>query len=126
MMHIPASLFIPWLFATTQDTPQIPHTSLSFPSLTQPHFAAATASIAAGLFAYVVSLYVDRRERKDAVEDGRYSEAVEGADKTDSEGACPGLKGIVFRVFVAARFSMDTKWGAVFDKVSSRDIVVGL
>jgi hypothetical protein len=46
-----ASLFIPSLPATTHETLQTPQTSLSFPSLIQPHLDAATASMAAGLFA---------------------------------------------------------------------------
>jgi hypothetical protein len=46
---LPASLFMPSLLATTHDTLQMPQTSLSFPSLIQPHLAAATASRASGL-----------------------------------------------------------------------------
>lgn len=107
--YIPASLFMPLVFATTQDTPQIPQINLSFPSFTHPHFAAATASIAAGLVAYVVSLYVKRRERNDDVDEGRYSEAVEGAERTESGGACADLNGIDLRVFVAARFRIETR-----------------
>ena len=67
----------------THDTLQMPHTNLSFPSLTHPHFAAATASIAEGLLAYVVSLNVDSRERNDDVEDGLYSDATGGAEMTE-------------------------------------------
>lgn len=102
--------------------PQIPHTSLSLPSLTQPHFAAATASIGAGLFAYVVSLYVDRRDRNDEVDEGRYSEAEAGADITEKVGGCAALNGVGFLVREAARFKMATRCGAVLDKLSSLDV----
>ena len=72
--NVPASLDIPSLPARTHEVLHIPHTSLSFPSFTHPHLAAATASIAGGLFAYVVSLYVARRRRNELVDDGRYSD----------------------------------------------------
>jgi len=49
ILHVPASLFIPALPASNHDALQIPHTSLSLPSFTQPHLDAATASIAGGL-----------------------------------------------------------------------------
>ena len=65
---------MPSRVASTHDTPQIPHTSLSFPSFIHPHLAAATASICGGLLAYEDSLYVARRERKDCAEDGLYSD----------------------------------------------------
>lgn len=48
---LPASRFIPSLPATAQELLHKPQTSLSLPSLVQPHFAAATASIVGGLFA---------------------------------------------------------------------------
>jgi hypothetical protein len=67
----PASLFMPSLPATTQELLHSPHTNLSFPSLVHPHFEAATASIAGGLFAYVASLNVDSRDRNAGVEEGR-------------------------------------------------------
>jgi len=38
---------------------------------------AATASIAGGLFEYVFSLKVASRDKNDAVDEGRYSEALE-------------------------------------------------
>jgi len=63
--------------ATTQEFLHTPHNSLSLPSLTHPHFAAATASILEGLLAYVASRYVESRLRNEAVDDGRYS-YVEG------------------------------------------------
>jgi hypothetical protein len=62
---------------TTQELLHSPQTSLSLPSFIQPHFAAATASIAGGLFAYVASLYVTSRDRNDEMEDGRYSVAAD-------------------------------------------------
>jgi len=63
--------------ATTHEFLHTPHNSLSRPSFTHPHFAAATASIWEGLLAYVASRYVDSRVRNEAVDDGLYSD-VEG------------------------------------------------
>ena len=63
--------------ATTQELLHSPQTNLSLPSFIQPHFAAATASIAGGLLAYVESLYVASRDRNEEIEDGRYSVAVD-------------------------------------------------
>jgi hypothetical protein len=78
LLGIPVSQFIPSRPASTHVTLQIPQTSLSFPSFTHPHLAAATASIVEGLFAYVSSLYVARRSRRLWVDEGRYSyDAVE-------------------------------------------------
>lgn len=48
---LPASLFKPSRPTTTQEALQRPQTRRSFPSLIQPHFEAATASIAEGLLA---------------------------------------------------------------------------
>jgi hypothetical protein len=70
---VPASRFIPSFPTTTQDELHNPHTSLSLPSFVHPHREAATASIADGLFEYVASLKVSRRERKDCSDEGRYS-----------------------------------------------------
>ena len=88
LLNIPASLFNPSLLATIHDAQQIPQTSLSLPSLIQPHFDAATASIATGLLAYVVSLKVARRVRKEVVDEGLYSdsEMVVG-EEVDPDGA---------------------------------------
>jgi hypothetical protein len=93
---------MPSLPTTTQDASHIPQRSLSLSSLIHPHFAAATASIAAGLFAYVDSLNVARRERKDGIEEGRYSEVELTGVKFDA--ARPGaLNGSALRVRVAVR-----------------------
>ena len=51
LLDVPASRLIPSRPASTHETLQIPQTSLSFPSFAHPHLAAATASIAGGLFA---------------------------------------------------------------------------
>ena len=48
---LPASLFKPSRPATTQEALQRPQTRRSFPSLIQPHFEAATASMEGGLLA---------------------------------------------------------------------------
>jgi hypothetical protein len=74
---LPASRVMPSRPTTTQEPLHSAQTSLSLPSFIQPHFAAATASIAGGLFAYVASLYVKSRDRNDGIEDGRYSVAVD-------------------------------------------------
>lgn len=84
--YIPASLLIPSLPPTTHEISHIPHTRRSFPLLIQPHFAAATASIAGGLLAYVVSLKVPRRDKNDCIEDGRYSEVERDAAKLGVDG----------------------------------------
>jgi len=76
-LNLPASRPSPSLPTTTQDALHSPQTKRSFPSFIHPHFEAATASIAGGLLAYVESLNVERRVRKDGSEDGRYS-AVAG------------------------------------------------
>jgi hypothetical protein len=103
-LHIPASRFIPSRPASTHDALQTPQTSLSFPSLTHPQLAAASASMAGGLLAYVLSLYVARRSSRLCMDDGRYSyDAVE-----------PELRGVVtrnlagsaLRVFAAVRARM--------------------
>ena len=75
--YLPASVFIPWVDATTQEFLHTPQNNLSRPSFTHPHFAAATASILEGLLAYVARRYVDSRLRNEAVDDGLYSD-VEG------------------------------------------------
>jgi len=76
-VDLPASRPSPSLPTATQDALHSPQTKRSFPSFIHPHFEAATASIAGGLLAYVESLYVERRVRKDGSDDGRYS-AVAG------------------------------------------------
>ncbi len=76
-LNLPASRPNPSLPTATQDALHSPQTKRSFPLFIHPHFEAATASIAGGLLAYVESLYVERRVRKDGSEDGRYS-AVAG------------------------------------------------
>ena len=83
----------------------MPQRSLSLPSFIHPHFDAATASIAAGLFAYVDSLNVARRARKEGMEDGRYSEVEWSGVRFDA--ARPGaLNGSALRVRVAVRASI--------------------
>ena len=101
---------MPSLPATTHETLQSPHTNRSFPSFTQPHLAADTASIAGGLLAYVVSLYVASRERKDVVEEGRYSEAKCGPDSdTEGDDVCPRLNGFALFARLVARDNIATK-----------------
>ena len=104
---------MPSLPATTQDALHSPQTRRSFPSFTQPHFEAATASIDGGLLAYVVSLYVARRERNEGRDDGRYS-AVGGnggAGVCDCDG---NLNVNASFVFDAARFRMAVRCGVLF------------
>ncbi len=84
-VYSPASRDIPSRPATTQEAPHIEHKRRSFPSLIHPHLDAATASICSGLFAYVASLKVERRDRNDATDDGLYSVFEE---KVESEDAC--------------------------------------
>lgn len=99
LLDLPASWFIPSRPASTHDALQIPQTSLSFPSFTHPHLAAASASIAGGLLAYVLSLYVARRSSKLCVDDGRYSY---GAVEPEVSGVGErNLVGIALRVFAA-------------------------
>jgi hypothetical protein len=74
-------------------------------SFIQPHLDAATASIAAGLFAYVDNLKVARRARKEAMEDGRYSEA-EWSGVGFAAARFGALNGSALRVRVAVRVSM--------------------
>lgn len=112
-----ASLLIPSLPATTHEMSHIPHTNRSFPSFIQPHRAAATASIADGLFAYVASLKVERRVRNDCIEDGRYS-VVDAVAPFVGGAAGASLKGSAFRVRNAVRASIAAKCGAAFDKDS--------
>lgn len=72
--------------------------------------------------AYVVSLKVARRVRKDFVEDGRYSDpGAGGADMlTDAdEDERPSPNGNAFRVRVTVRESMAARCGAVFDMLSN-------
>ena len=69
--------------ATTHELLHTPHNSLSRPSFTHPHFAAATASIWEGLFAYVASRYVDSLLRNEVVEDGLYSDVEGGAMESE-------------------------------------------
>jgi hypothetical protein len=96
---------MPSLPTTTQDASQIPQRSLSLSSFIHPHFDAATASIAAGLFAYVDSLNVARRERKEGIEDGRYSE-VEWRGVEFDVTRTGALNGSALRVRVAVRASI--------------------
>ena len=80
--------------------------------------------MAVGLLAYVVSLKVDSRERKDVVDDGRYSEAVDDADRTDRDAGGAGLN--AFGFLERFLFKMATKCGAVLERLSRRDVEVGL
>ena len=108
---LPASLFKPSRPTTTQEALQRPQTRRSFPSLIQPHFEAATASMEEGLLAYVVSLYVARRDKKDGSDDGRYS-AVAGSVGAGELWVCTGnLNENVFLVFDAARVKIAVRWG---------------
>lgn len=80
---------MPCVDATTQAALQTPQASLSLPSLIQPHFAAATASICAGLLTYVARRYVESLLRKQVVDEGRYSLQDGGAtvkEAADIEG----------------------------------------
>ena len=79
---------------------------------------AATASIAGGLFEYVFSLKVASRDKKDAVDEGRYSEAAGKECGVDDRN----LSGRALRVLVAVRARMAARCG-VFDR--SADFVVG-
>lgn len=112
---------MPCVLATTHETPQIAHTSLSFPSLTHPHFDAATASTAGALFAYVVSLNVPSRARNAAVEEGRYSAAgvlgVLGSAgvERDAEGWVNGKARFVRD---AVRERMAARCGAVCERAA--------
>jgi hypothetical protein len=85
----------------------MPQTSLSLPSFTHPHFAAATASILEGLLAYVASRYVDSRLRNEAVDDGLYSDVEGGVTKSGVaeilEGGCEARDLRVPRERIAAR-----------------------
>ena len=102
---LPASLLMPSLPTTTQEASQIPQRNLSLSSFSHPHFDAATASIAAGLLAYVDSLNVASRERKEGIEDGRYSEFECSGVKLDA--VRPGaLNESELRVRVAVRASI--------------------
>jgi hypothetical protein len=94
---------MPSLPTTIQDASQIPQRSLSLASFIHPHFAAATASIAAGLFAYVDSLNVARRERKEEIEEGRYSEVELSGVKFDP--VRPNGSALRVRVAVRARMA---------------------
>jgi hypothetical protein len=83
------------------------------PSFTQPHFAAATASIGAGLFAYVASLNVERRRIKDGTDDGEYS--LPGTSELAGSPALVGVpnrEGWAFRVRDAVRVRMAERCGA--------------
>lgn len=92
--------------------------------MTQPHLAAATASTAGALFAYVVNLNVPKRERNDAVEEGLYSEA-ELEDEREAAGEVVefvmvgSLNGNAFFVREAVRERIAARCGAVFDKLSN-------
>jgi hypothetical protein len=91
--------FIPSRPASTHDNLQIPQTSLSFPSFTHPHLAAAMASITGGLLAYVLSLYVARRSSRLCVDDGRYSYDAVVPELSGIDGR--NLAGSALRVFGA-------------------------
>lgn len=98
---LPASLFMPSRPTAIHETSHSPQTSLSLPSLIQPHLAAATASIAAGLLAHVDNLNVASRVRKDGVDEGRYS-----VDELNAEGGAVRvdvLNGNAWRVREAVR-----------------------
>jgi len=103
-VDVPASPFIRSRPASTQDALHNPQTSLSFPSFTHPHLAAASASIAGGLLAYVLSLYVARRSSKFCVDDGRYSyetagPKLRGADARNLAGsALRALAAVLARI----------------------------
>jgi hypothetical protein len=73
--------------------------------------AAATASIAEGLFAYVLSLYVASRSRRLWVDEGRYSyDAVE----LELMGVgTRNLLGNALRVLAAALARMAARWGVL-------------
>lgn len=102
-----ASLLIPSLPAKTQEAPQKPQTSRSFPSFVHPHLAAATGSILDGLFEYVESLKVSSRERNDCRDEGRYS-----AEPGNTEGESPlNLNVNAFLALVATRLRIAVKWG---------------
>ena len=104
LLDVPASRFIPSRPASTHDALQIPQTNLSFPSFTHPHLAAASASIAGGLLAYVLSLYVASRSSKLCVDDGRYSyDAVEPELRGVGER---NLTGSALRALAAVRARM--------------------
>ena len=104
LLDVPASRFIPSRPASTHDALQIPQTNLSFPSFTHPHLAAASASIAGGLLAYVLSLYVASRSSKLCVDDGRYSyDAIEPELRGVGER---NLTGSALRALAAVRARM--------------------
>lgn len=85
---------------------------------------AATASIAGGLFAYVASLNVAKRERNAGIDEGRYS-AVGGSAGAGVDE--PGkLKGSAFRVRVAARLRMAVRWGVLFPVGGTEGVEVPL
>ena len=107
LLDIPASRFIPSRPASTHDTLQTPQTSLSFPSFTHPHLAAASASIAGGLLAYVLSLYVARRSSRLCVDDGRYS----------YDAVAPELRGVVIRNLVGIALRV---FAAVLARMAAR------
>lgn len=62
-----------------------------------------------------MSLNVASRDRKDVVDEGRYSEVE--VEVVREEGV--GLNGIAFRVRVAVRDKIAARCGAVFDRLSS-------
>ena len=113
MPIVPASLVIPSLEATIHELLHIPHVNLSFPSFTQPAFAQATASIAAGLFEYVASLNEESRDKKETVEEGLYSVAPEYAATLLGKGVGMCASFFCFCLFDAARARIAVKCGAV-------------
>ena len=110
-MYLPASLVIPSRGASTQDALHIVQDNLSFPSLIQPALDAATASIEDGFVEYVESLYVERRDRKDAIEDGLYSTAMAElvALKSAAEARASSARWAAFSFLEAARDKMADK-----------------
>lgn len=112
--YLPDSLLIPSLPAKTHEAAHIEHTSRSLPSLIHPHLAAATASIGAGLLAYVESLNVESLERNDGRDEGRYS-----ADRVFSftEVARRDVKVSAFLARVAARDKIAVRCGVGLDRV---------
>ena len=100
---------MPSLPTTIHEFSHNPQTSLSLPSLIQPHLAAATASIAAGLLAYVASLKVARRDKNDGMDDGRYSVDEFRAEIGTTRVAA--LKGKACRVREAVRARIFARCG---------------
>jgi hypothetical protein len=69
---------------------------------------------------------VESRERKDVVEDGRYSDAVDEADRAERDVGGADLNGTGFLVRVAALFNIATRCGALLERLSRRNVGAGL